>query len=378
MEYISVIWEVIIPFLVVLTILVFVHEWGHYLIARRCNVRVEVFSVGFGPEIKGWTDAAGTRWKLSAIPLGGYVKMFGEGESLNTDDGEREMTPEERARSFHHKTLGQRSAIVFAGPAINFLFAVVVFAGLFSIVGEPNPMAAVGRVTDNSAAAAAGLKTGDRILAVDGRETPLFSDLQAAIRPNPGVTLRLDVLRGEQRISITATPRPQKSTEPDGTVREIGLLGVGPNSEFVTYIPHNPFIAVWLGIQRSYAVTRLIIRNLGEMVSGDRSAKELGGPIRIAQISGQLCQGGIFDCLHFMAVLSVNLGLLNLFPIPLLDGGHLAFFAAEKVRGRPLGPRAQEYGFRLGLAFVLGLFIFVTWNDLVQLRFFEFVANLFT
>lgn len=376
------VWEIVIPFLVVLTVLVFVHELGHYWVARRCGVRVEVFSVGFGPEIKGWTDKHDTRWKICAVPLGGYVKMFGEGETLESEDEDqdkgREMTEAERAVSFHHKSLGQRAAIVFAGPAINFIFAIVVFAGLFSLAGEPHPMAVLGDIEAGSAANKAGLLKNDRILRINERDIRLFSELQEAVQPNAGKPLRMAVQRGEREFAVTVTPRPHQLTNADGSVRNIGLLGVRLNPEHVTFIRRNPFVATWLGVERSFALSVRILESLGEIITGNRSADELGGPLRIAQISGQVAQGGVFSFIHFMAVLSINLGLINLFPIPLLDGGHLAFYAVEGVRGRPLGARAQEYGFRLGLIFVIALFLFVTWNDLIHLRFFEFITDLFT
>lgn len=380
MEFFSFVWvwEFVIPFLVVLTVLVFVHELGHYWVARRCNVRVEVFSVGFGPEIKGWTDKRGTRWKLSAVPLGGYVKMFGENETIGTDDDEREMSKDERAVSFHHKSLGQRAAIVFAGPAINFIFAIIVFAGLFTLAGEPRPLAVIGDVEQNSAADLAGLQKNDRVLSINSQGVRLFSDLQKAVQPNAGNPLRMRIQRASRELTITVTPKRHKMKDSDGTIREIGLLGVRLNPEHVTFIRRNPLVATWLGIERSFALTVRILEALGEIITGNRSADELGGPLRIAQISGQVAQGGVFSFIHFMAVLSINLGLINLFPIPLLDGGHLAFYAVEGIRGRPLGPRAQEYGFRLGLIFVIALFLFVTWNDLLHLRFFEFITDLFT
>lgn len=378
MEYISFLWETVLPFLVVLTILVFVHELGHYWVARRCNVRVEVFSVGFGPEIKGWTDKNNTRWKLSAIPLGGYVKMFGESETITEDGEEREMTPEETAVSFHHKSLAQRAAVVFAGPGINFLFAIVVFAGLFSIVGQPTIPSVIGTVTENSAAEQAGFKTGDRIVSVNGKAISLFSELQQEVVPSANVALAMVVLRDGRELAVTVTPKSHKQVSSTGESREIGRMGVTQNPESVTYIRQNPAVSIWLGIERSYAVTAQILTNVGEMITGKRSAEELGGPIRIAQISGQVAENGIVSFIGFIAILSVNLGLINLFPIPMLDGGHLVFYAIEAVRGKPLGERAQEYGFRIGLACVLALFVFVTWNDLVQLKFFEFITGLFT
>ncbi|MBL6957612.1 MAG: RIP metalloprotease RseP [Rhodospirillales bacterium] len=379
MEFIGFLWDYVIPFLFILTVLVFVHELGHYLIARRNGVRVEVFSVGFGREIYGWTDRVGTRWKISAVPLGGYVKMFGEGDFIDEDgEDERPLTPEEQAVSFHHKKLGQRAAIVAAGPIANFLFAIVLLAGLFSIAGNPSPYSAIGTIQSDSAAADAGFKSGDRILSIEGESILWFEDLRRIISVNPGRKLSFQVLREDQELSLVATPKARKMKSDSGEMREIGLLGVSPDPEQVGYIRMNPLSATWMAVERTYGLTAQIMNALGQIISGQRTAKELGGPLRIAQISGQMAQGGVMNLIFFMAALSINLGLINLFPIPMLDGGHLVFYMAEAVRGRPIGARAQEYSFRFGLILVLLLMVFVTWNDLVQLKVFEFLKQLIT
>jgi len=346
-------WDYIIPFLFILTVLVYVHEMGHYLVARRNGVRVEVFSIGFGPEIYGWTNAAGTRWKISAVPLGGYVKMFGEYDIEDRDDGEEvEMTAEDMAVSFHHKRLGQRSAIVSAGPIANFIFAAFVFAALYSTIGRPMPLAVVGQVMDYSAAAEAGFEAGDRIIDIDGEAIKWFEDLRRIVSASPGKALNFGVLRKDAEISLTASPKLAEYTEDSGITRRVGQLGVGLDITQVGYERVSLLTAAWMGVERTYAMTAQILAYLWEMISGTRTADELGGPIRIAQLSGQMAQGGLFNLFFFMAALSVNLGLINLFPIPMLDGGHLVFYAAEAVRGRPLGPKAQEYGFRFGLVLV--------------------------
>ncbi len=381
MEYFSVIWEFGIPFLVALGILVFVHEIGHYAVARRNGVRIEVFSIGFGPEIRGWTDSRGTRWKLAAIPLGGYVKMFGESETVQSEDGqERPMTAEEEAVSFHHKTLGQRAAIVFAGPAVNYLFAVVVFAFLFMAVGVPqqqgdNPPALVGVIEPDSAAARAGMERSDLIVRIGEHSIQSFSRLREIVSANPGVELSFTVLREGKRVSLRVTPKRKQRKGENGEISEIGLIGVHLGTEFVR---QNPLLSLWMAIKRTLKLNVDIIKYLGEVISGGREADELGGIIRIAHISGQVAQYGLVSYLSFLAVLSVNLGLINLLPIPVLDGGHLGFYLIELIRGRPLGPKAQEYGFGLGVAFVLALFLFVTWNDLVYFKVFEFITGLFT
>ncbi len=376
MEVVTYVWDWVLPFLVVFTILVFVHELGHYWVARRQGVRVEVFSIGFGPELYGWNDRKGTRWKISAVPLGGYVKMFGE-QSI-ADDGEPPpMTPAEKAVSFHHKRLGQRAAIVAAGPIANFLFAIVLLAGLFGLVGMPVPLAAIGQVQQGSAAADAGFEPGDVITAIDGEDVRWFEDLRRIVSANPGNSLHFEVRRNDEVLGLVATPAPTEADAADGE-RTIGRLGVTPDPSQVGYERLNPFSAVWTAAERTVSLTAQILQALWQMITGTRTAEELGGPLRIAQLSGQMAQGGLVSLVFFMAVLSINLGLINLFPVPMLDGGHLAFYAIEAVRGKPLDQRIQEYGFRFGLALVLLLMIFATWNDLVQLEVFEFFKRLIT
>ena len=383
---VSFIWEIGVPFVVALSVLVFVHELGHYLVARWNDVRVEVFSIGFGTELKGWTDRAGTRWKICAIPLGGYVKMFGESETVTdeTTKDPRPLTQEEMAVSFHHKTIRQRAAIVFAGPLVNYIFAIVAFAILFMAVGTPQtdpnePLPAiVGSVAPKSAAEQAGLKIGDKVVAIGTDKVSLFADLQRVVRANPGVELPITVMRGGAEVQLKVTPQARETNERSGAKVMIGQLGVTADPGPVEYVRQAPHSAIWLGLERTYIVTARILGYIRDVVVGTQSADEVGGILRIAQMSGQVAELGIANYVTFLAVLSINLGLINLFPVPLLDGGHLAFYAAEAIRGKPLGARAQEYGFRLGLVLVIALFLFATWNDLVHLRFFEFIANLFT
>ena len=366
MEFIDWTWNYVIVFLIVLSVLIFVHEWGHYWVARRNGVRVEVFSIGFGPEVTGWTNEAGTRWKIGLIPLGGYVKMFGEDDSREDDEGKlAELTDEERAVSFHHKTLGQRAAIVAAGPIVNFLFAIIAFAGLAIFHGNPVPLSVVGEIIPGSAAAQAEFQSGDVIVAIDNREVETFEDLRQVVIANPGRQLVFDVQRNEKILKIIATPRAALGR--DGEPQNIGQLGVRPHLDHLRYDRTDPFTAIWVGTERTFVLTYRILVYVGEMISGQRDADDLGGPLRIAKISGDMAQLGLAQVILLMAMLSVNLGLINLFPIPMLDGGHLVFYAAEALRGQPLGPKAQEYGFRFGLILVLILFVFVTWNDIVFL-----------
>ncbi len=377
MDFLSNSLSYIVPFLVVLTVLVFVLELGHYLVARMNGVRIEVFSIGFGPELFGWFDRSGTRWKLSAIPLGGYVKMFGDADPMSMP-GERvpAMTAAEREVSFHHKSLMQRTAVVAAGPLANFVFTLVVLSLLFATVGQPFTPADVGRVQPGSAAEAAGIKAGDVIAAIDGDQIARFEDVQRLVRLNTGTPMHMVMRRDGQPVAITVTPRMEKLTDRFGNEHRLGLLGIERSG--VDYVRRDPATAMWqAGVETSNLVTGTL-EAVWQMVIGVRNTDELGGPVRIAQMSSEVWQGGVVALIWFMSVLSVNLGLINLFPIPVLDGGHLLFYAAEAIRGRPLGQRAQEYGFRVGLALVLTLMVFATWNDVVHLGIWERIKGFIT
>jgi regulator of sigma E protease len=378
MEILGFTWNYIVVFLIVLTILVFVHEYGHYWVAKRNGVRVEAFSVGFGPEIWGRNDASGTRWKICAIPLGGYVKMFGEGGDDSEDGEKSELSDAEKAVSFYYKTVSQRAAIVAAGPIVNFIFAIFAFAILAGAVGNAVPLAAVGKVLKDSAAEIAGFKSGDRFISINEEEINLFSDLRRIVTESPDTALSFQIDRAGKEITLSATPKLTVQKNAEGEEIEIGLLGVEWSPDFVSYERQNPAMALWVGVQRTYMVTTNILSYIGDMFSGRRGTDELGGPLRIAQISGQMAEQGIGAVILLMAMLSVNLGLINLFPIPMLDGGHLAFYLIEALLGRPLGAKAQEYGFRFGLILVLMLVVFVTWNDLVHLEVIEFIKGLIT
>jgi regulator of sigma E protease len=368
----------IVPFLFILTVLVFVHEFGHYFIARRNGVRVDVFSIGFGPEVFGWHDRAGTRWKFSAIPLGGYVKMFGDNDASSglPAAGLSRMTPAEREVSFHYKRLGQRAAIVVAGPAANFVFAIVVLAILFMTFGQPFTPAQVGQVQPGSAAERGGIKPGDVIVKINGASVQSFENVQQDVRLNPGAPMTIVVKRGGDDLTFHVTPTKTELTDRFGNHYEIGLLGIARNG--VDYVKRDPATALLQAGAETWTLSADTLQAMWQIVIGTRGTDELGGPLRIAQMSGDVAQGGIVAVVWFMAVLSINLGLINLFPVPVLDGGHLLFYAAEALRGKPLGQRAQEYGFRIGLALVLTLMVFATWNDLVHLRIVEFVKGLVT
>jgi regulator of sigma E protease len=356
-----------LPFVIALGVLVFVHELGHYLVARWCGVKVDVFSIGFGPEIFGWNDRQGTRWRVAIVPLGGYVKMYGDANAASTPgDGLDTMSAAERAVSFHHKTLGQRAAIILAGPAANFLFAIVAFIFLFVARGQPFTPPQIGSVVPGGPAAVAGLVSGDVVTAIDGWRVDRFEDLQAQVRAKPGQTVELDVLRDGRTVTLQATLRLREDTDRFGNVHRVGQLGVtGGGAE---YRELGPVDATVQAVRETWNLSVGTLGAIGQMIMGTRGTEEIGGPIRIAQMSGQVAQLGVVAFVWFLAVLSINLGLINLFPIPLLDGGHLMFYAIEAVRGRPLGERAQEYGLRIGLALVLTLLVFATWNDIGQIR----------
>lgn len=364
----------VLAFLVVLTILVFVHELGHYWVARRCGVRVEVFSIGFGRELFGWTDRNGTRWKFSAIPLGGYVKMFGDADAASTPSAAASgMTPEERAVAFPHKTVAARSAIVAAGPAANFLFAIVVYAGLFMTLGERFSLPVIGQVMPNSAAEQAGLQQGDRITSINGSPIERFEEIQEIVLLNLDQPMRIVLDRGGRTVDVTVAPSMVQS--PDNPLRtpRLGIV-VDASQSDVRY--YGPVDALTRGVVKTWGVTVGTLRSIGQMIVGRRDSGEIGGPLRIMQMTGEVASINPLALIPMMAFLSISLGLINLFPIPLLDGGHLLFYAIEALRGRPLGERAQEYGFRIGMVLVMSLMLFATWNDLVHLRIVQFFVRL--
>lgn len=376
MEFLAAIWNYVLPFILVLTVLVFVHELGHYLAARRCGVRVEVFSIGFGSEIFGFTGKSGTRWKFSAIPFGGYVRMFGE-QPPDNHLGEATHSQNDVEVSFYNKSLRQRAWIVFAGPLANFIFAIFLLAGLFSIVGQPYTPADVGKIVAGSAAEEAGLKPGDIFVKIDSTKIKRFEQVRRIVQLSPDRRLSMVVVRGGKEITLIVVPKAVEVTQ-FGSKQTIGRLGVSRSGGDMVFIRHDPFTAVWEATVRTAVLSGNILDALGQIISGKRNAKELGGPVRIAQISGDMAKAGIIMIIQFAAILSINLGLINLFPIPLLDGGHLVFYGIEALRGRPVSERAMGLSMNIGLALILCLTVFVTWNDLVQLRFVDYVVGLVT
>jgi regulator of sigma E protease len=361
----------VIPFLFVLTIVVFFHELGHFLVARWAGVKVLTFSLGFGPELAGFNDRHGTRWKISAIPLGGYVKFFGDDTEASTPSAETlsRMTAEERAGSFHHKKVGPRAAIVAAGPIANFLLAIVIFTCLFTFFGKPSTTARVDKIESGSAAAAAGFQVGDVVIAIDGTQIGSFSDMQRIVGTHAGDKLTFTVKRGTGTVELTGTPELREVKDPFGNMHRIGVLGITRQTAAGDVVTErvDPATAFWLGVKETWFVVDRTLAYIGGVFAGREAADQVGGPLRIAQISGQVATIGLAALVHLAAVLSISIGLLNLFPVPLLDGGHLLFYAVEAVRGRPLSERAQEMGFRIGLGLVLMLMVFATYNDILHL-----------
>lgn len=360
-----------LPFLFVLTIVVFFHELGHFLVARWCGVKVMAFSVGFGPEIVGFDDRHGTRWKISAVPLGGYVKFSGDenAASMPDRDAAAQMDEEEFRSSFAGKPVWQRAAVVAAGPIANFILAIVIFAMLFALYGRAITKPRVDTIQPASAAAEAGFEPGDVILRINDSDIASFADIQRIVSVSAGEPLDILVEREGAEVALVATPKLREITDQFGNVQRVGLLGLSQQSrpedrELVRYsIP----AAVAEGAKETWFVVARTLGYLGGVVTGREPADQLGGPIRVAQFSGQVATLGIGALLNLAAVLSVSIGLINLMPVPMLDGGHLVFYAFEAIRGKPLPERVQDVGFRIGIALVLMLMMFATWNDVAHL-----------
>lgn len=365
----------VVPFLFVLTIVVFFHELGHFYAARRCGVKVEVFSVGFGRSLASWYDKHGTEWKIGWLPLGGYVKFFGDENEASAPDAEKLQALEDDARqdTLFYKPLWQRAIVVAAGPVANFILAIIIFASLYTLFGQRVTDPVVGVVAENSAAERAGMQVGDLILKIDGDEIHTFSEVRRLVTVNANVPLEFVVDRGGAEITLTAIPDRVLEVDRFGNEYHLGRLGVAVNAteDSIRHIRYDPFTAIWMGAEESYFIVEQTFVVLGRIIMGRESAESLGGPIRIAQISGQTATLGLIALINLTAVLSVSIGLINLFPIPMLDGGHLAFYAYEAVAGKPMSEKAQEIGMRIGLSMVMMLFLFVTWNDLSRLKIFD-------
>jgi regulator of sigma E protease len=361
----------ILPFLFVLTLVVFFHELGHFLVARWCGVAVKTFSIGFGPELFGFTDRKGTRWKLSLIPLGGFVKFLGDENEAGVPDRDAfsRLSPEEREKTFQGKSVWRRAAIVAAGPIANFILAILIFTAVFAIYGRALTTPRVDSVVAGSAAERAGFLPGDVILAVDGAKIDSFTDLQRIVSVSTGSQLTIVVRRGTEDLTLKATPELQEISDSFGNKHKVGVLGFQRNATTDdTTVEHFSLPGAFkLAASETWFVVDRTVGYLVGVVAGRESADQLGGPIRVAEVSAQVATIGFVALINLAAVLSISIGLLNLLPVPMLDGGHLLFFAVEAARGRPLSDRAQDIGFRIGFVAVIALMIFATSNDISQL-----------
>jgi regulator of sigma E protease len=357
-------WLVLIAFLCALGPLVFFHELGHYLVARLFGIPAETFSIGFGHELVGWTDRQGTRWKVGWLPLGGYVKFVGD-MSPASEPAELEAIPADlRDRAFQVRPVWQRFLVVLAGPAANFLLAIIIFATFFSLIGTPIPNS-VGTVLEGRPAAKAGIKPGDQIISIAGRSTPTFADIFSVVALRPNQTVSVEVKRGVQIARLQVNLGADELTDQTGQKFRRGLLGVSPSNELQGPVPVTT--ALPMAVQTTVHVTRSIVDGLGALLRGNVSPKQLGGPIKIARVAGANAEQGPLPFVELLAFLSINLGFINLLPVPMLDGGHLFFYVVEAVRRRPLSANALEIAFRGGLALVFALMVFLTVNDLGSL-----------
>ncbi|HHS82991.1 MAG TPA: RIP metalloprotease RseP [Devosia sp.] len=358
----------IVPFLAVLTIIVFVHEMGHYLVARWNGVAIQTFSIGFGRELFGFTDRLGTRWKVSLIPLGGYVRFLGDMNAASQPDpeAERKIDPEVRPYLFAHKNVWRRIAVVAAGPLANILFTFLVLYGMLLVSGRYITEPVIEQVVAGSVAEAAGLESGDLVLSVDGFPVRGFSDFQRLVATSPERPVSIRVQRDGEEMNFTVVPQAVEITGRFGHPQRIGRIGVARSvsAEDVTLFHPGPVEAVGMAAEEMIFLVERTFAFLGDFFVGRGDVEQLGGPVKVAQVSGEVATLGVLALLNLTALLSLNIGIFNLFPIPMLDGGHLLFYLAELVRGRPLSPRVQEIGFRFGMILVASLMLFTLFNDL--------------
>ncbi|MAR56797.1 MAG: RIP metalloprotease RseP [Rickettsiales bacterium] len=373
MEFIATGFHYLWSFVVILSVIVFIHEFGHYLVAKLCGVKIETFSIGFGREIFGFNDRTGTRWKFSLLPFGGYVKMFGDAGAASTADKDKldQMSEADKKVSFHYKKLWQKALIVAAGPISNFILTIAVFTYFLYSTGINSTDPIVGEVIPDTPAQSAGLQAGDRILSVNGEETPKFRDIPGKIITNLGEEVDLHIERNGEKMHISLIPMMSEEEDALGNKMQRPLIGIQSQTVKVEDLSFPQ--AVGHATYRTYDLCVTSLHFIGQMITGDRSARDMKGPIGIAQLSGQVTQQGdttgetVRTILWFIALLSANLGLINLFPIPMLDGGHLAYYGVEALRGRPMAEKFQEYGFRAGFALILMLMAFTIFNDLRNL-----------
>ncbi|WP_192178762.1 RIP metalloprotease RseP [Mesorhizobium amorphae] len=359
----------LVPFLFVLTVVVFVHEMGHYLIGRWCGIGVKAFSIGFGPELFGFNDSHGTRWKLSAIPLGGYVKFVGDMNATSSQPSAEDMetlSDAEREVAFHTQPIWKRAATVVAGPLFNFLLTIAVFAVLFSVYGRSVLEPTVAEVRADSPAARAGIQPGDRFVSVDGSKIETFADVQRLVSGRAGDAITFTMLRDGKEVTVTATPELMEQEDALGNKVKVAVIGVANNTELgqPRLITYSPVGAVGAAVEETGHVIQRTGQFLQRFVAGREDKCQLGGPIKIAKMSGQAAKLGFEWLVQLVAFLSVGIGILNLLPIPPLDGGHLLFYGVEAVIRRPVSEWMMEMAYRVGLILVLGFMGFVFWNDL--------------
>lgn len=359
----------LLPFIAALTIIVFIHELGHFLVARWCGVAVEVFSIGFGREIFGWNDRHGTRWKVCWLPLGGYVKFEGDANPTSLPQAAPDAGMIRTAGNFHGKPVWKRAAVVAAGPIANFLLSIVIFAGVFAFVGMPMNEPRVGNVQPGSAAEKAGIKSGDVIAAIDGAKIETFGDIVKSVSFRGGEQLNVTIDRNGTPIVLNIVVGIVEEPDGFGGTSRRGLLGISPPKDTVATPLRRLSIteAVSQGTSETWRIVSVTFKYLGKLVRGQESSKQIGGPVSIAKMAGDAASSGVIRFAIFIAFLSTSVGLINLFPIPMLDGGHLVYYAIETVSGKPLGKQAQEWGFRVGLSLVAMLMAFGFWNDLTRL-----------
>jgi regulator of sigma E protease len=366
----------IVAFLAVIGPLVFVHEMGHYWAARLFGVKIDAFSIGMGREVAGWSDRHGTRWKLGWLPIGGYVRFAGDMNAVSQPSAEWLALPAvERQRTFQAKPVWQRAIIVAAGPVVNFVLAILILAGFALAYGDSRTPATVGALQPDSAAQAAGLQPGDRIVAINGREVAVFGDLARYVQIRPGEQVRIDLIRNGAARALPATIGTDEQVDRFGNRFQVGLLGIAPVRPTVE--PVGLLEAPVVAVRRTGEIVRMMVDTLGQIITGRRSLKDMGGPLRIAKTSGEQMSLGLDAFVALIALVSINLGFINLLPVPMLDGGHLMFYAIEAVQRKPVGAQVQEWAYRSGLMALLALMLLVTVNDLGSLGLWQRLGGLF-
>jgi len=370
----------ILPFIVLIVVVVFIHEYGHYYFAKRYGVGVTDFSIGFGKEMFGWNDKSGTRWKVCVIPLGGYVKFFGDRNVYSQADNDKiikEYSKEDQDKLFVLKPLYQRALIVFGGPLANFLLAILIFFSVYTFFGKDFTPAVINEVQKDSPAMVAGLKDNDIVVSIDGNEVTSIMDVSKYIMMSTDEFINFTVNRFDQDLTFRVKPNIVEGEDNLGNKISKRMVGIklGAYNNEVNHVKLGPTKALFYAVNEVYYVSTSSLKYIGSMLTGNGDTSQLGGPIRIAKISGQVAEFGILPFISLMAYISISLGLINLFPIPMLDGGHLMFYGIEKVLGRPLSQKTQEGFFRIGMFLLLSLMFFTTFNDLKDVGLFKFFNN---